>query len=278
MGRRWERYFAWMDGASVSICLQTGRTRWELLKELEQGRSVTRRNEGVKHGIDSKEFRQEGGLAFGCAEAFVFGVGFSELLFLGLASLVIFLLIRRYRQGKRVRLPTQQRVVPVYHVVPPSPPSPAGSAAISGNGADVFLSYVEEDVAVAVGIAAELERQGFQVWYYQRDALPGVSYLAQCYRAIEACGAVVLLCSVRSVGSKQVSKELVQAHELDRPILPILLEMSHEAFLAQAPREWKQALGAAATMNYHASSPSEAHSRIGRGLEALGVCRTGRPG
>jgi hypothetical protein len=50
---------------------------------------------------------------------------------------------------------------------------------------DVFISHVEEDYPVAEEIARGLEAEGYTVWYYERDSLPGPSYLDQVLEAIE---------------------------------------------------------------------------------------------
>jgi hypothetical protein len=58
--------------------------------------------------------------------------------------------------------------------------------------ADIFISHVEEDAQVALEIAQGLEAVGYTVWYYERDSVPGLSYLVQTGQAIEQSHAIDL--------------------------------------------------------------------------------------
>jgi hypothetical protein len=66
---------------------------------------------------------------------------------------------------------------------------------------DIFISHVEEDASLALEIAQALEDSGFLAWYYERDTVPGRSYLLQIGDAIDSCHAVILLISSHSLGS-----------------------------------------------------------------------------
>ena len=57
----------------------------------------------------------------------------------------------------------------------------------------IFISHVEEDAEIAREIADSLESAGYSTWYYERDTIPGASYLMQVTEAIDRCQAVVLL-------------------------------------------------------------------------------------
>ena len=70
-------------------------------------------------------------------------------------------------------------------------------------------------------IATGLETGGFTTWYYERDSVPGVSYLVQMGEAIDSASAVVLMVSRASLGSHQVTTEMVRAYEAKKAILPI---------------------------------------------------------
>jgi len=39
--------------------------------------------------------------------------------------------------------------------------------------AQIFISHVEEDQALAIAAANALEGKGYTTWYYERDSLPG---------------------------------------------------------------------------------------------------------
>jgi TIR domain len=50
--------------------------------------------------------------------------------------------------------------------------------------ADVFISHAEADASLAIDIAEAIERNGFSSWYYERDTVPGKSYILQVGEAI----------------------------------------------------------------------------------------------
>lgn len=95
---------------------------------------------------------------------------------------------------------------------------------------DVFISHVEEDSDVSLELALGLEKAGFTTWCYERDSIPGTSYLIQTGRAIEQCKAVILVISPHSLGSNQVTKEVVRAHETGKQFIPVLRDITHPEF------------------------------------------------
>lgn len=108
----------------------------------------------------------------------------------------------------------------------------------------IFISYVEEDGAVAHEIAAGLESQGYSSWYYERDCPAGADYFEETFKAISDCEAMIVLISPRSLPSDQVTREIVRAVEASKATLPLLLEISHDDFTRRRPG-WKQAMAAA---------------------------------
>jgi hypothetical protein len=137
-------------------------------------------------------------------------------------------------------------------------------------GTDVFISHVEEDGAVALELADALEAAGYSTWCYERDTIPGPSYLLQTSRAIESSRAVVVLISPDSLGSHQVTSEVVRAHEEVKPFIPLLIGISREEFSVRQP-EWREAIGSAATLELPAAGVGVVAPRIVEGLAALGV-------
>jgi hypothetical protein len=143
------------------------------------------------------------------------------------------------------------------------------------SGVDVFISHVEEDGAVALQLADALEVAGYSTWCYERDTIPGPSYLLQTSRAIEASRAVVVLISPDSLGSHQVTSEVVRAHEEVKPFIPLLIGISHAEFGARQP-EWREAVGSAATLDVPDRKVASVVPKIVDGLTALGI--TPHPG
>jgi hypothetical protein len=140
----------------------------------------------------------------------------------------------------------------------------------------VFVSHVEEDGDTALSLSSDLEAAGFQTWYYERDAVPGVSYLVQVGDAIDTAQAVVLLISTTSLGSHQVTTEVVRAHEASKPILPVLLDVSHVEFQSRQP-EWRAAVGAATSISVAPRGVAAVAQALVAGLLRLGVQRGAAP-
>jgi len=105
----------------------------------------------------------------------------------------------------------------------------------------IFISHAEEDFAIALEIATSLERANFTTWYYERDSVPGPSYLDQVSEAIEQCEAVVLLVSADSLKSHQVDGEVALAWDIRRNLLPIMHGITHKDL--EANRRWRIAVG-----------------------------------
>lgn len=92
---------------------------------------------------------------------------------------------------------------------------------------DLFISHVAADSDVALELALGLEQAGYSTWCFELDSLPAVSYLIQTGKAIEACKAIVLVISPRSLDSRQVTREVVRAHESGKAFVPVLHDMGH---------------------------------------------------
>jgi hypothetical protein len=143
-------------------------------------------------------------------------------------------------------------------------------------GIDVFISHVEEDETVALELADALDAAGYATWCYERDTIPGPSYLLQTSRAISESRTVVVLISPDSLGSHQVTSEVVRAHEEERPFIPLLIGISREEFGVRQP-EWREAIGSAATVELPPGGVQGVVPRIVEGLTALGI-RPHEPG
>ncbi len=111
----------------------------------------------------------------------------------------------------------------------------------------VFISYVEEDGDIARAIATGLERADYSTWYYERDSVAGANYLLQTGEAIDQAPVFLLLVSPDSIGSRQVTSEVIRAFECGKPFLPVLRNLTHAEFQQRQP-VWRQAVGAAASV------------------------------
>ena len=108
----------------------------------------------------------------------------------------------------------------------------------------VFISYVQEDGAVAYEIATGLETQGYSSWYYERDCPAGADYFEETHKAISDCEAMVIVISPRSLPSDQITREIVRAVESSKATFPLLLEVTHDDYAHRRPG-WHQAMAAA---------------------------------
>jgi hypothetical protein len=134
----------------------------------------------------------------------------------------------------------------------------------------VFFSYVEEDNSLVLEIAKALETAGFSTWYYERDSIPGLSYLLQSGEAIEQSQAVILVISPHSISSNQVTNEVIAAHEAGKHFIPILYGMKHAEFQRLQP-EWRRAIGSAVSIEVPSAGIAAILPRIIRGLIETGV-------
>ena len=112
-------------------------------------------------------------------------------------------------------------------------------------------------------------------WCYEIDSVPGLSYLLQTGQAIDESQAFLLLISARSVESRQVTQEVIRAHENGKLCIPVLRDISHAEFVSRQP-EWRVALGGATSIRILANNASDVIPRIVEGLAASGIRPTAR--
>jgi hypothetical protein len=100
---------------------------------------------------------------------------------------------------------------------------------------DAFISYVEKDATFAQALGRELRSLGHSTWSYEEDGIAGVSYLSQVHAAIAACRVFVLVASKRSIRAHQVIREVEQAHEREKVIIPVRVGITHGEFASASP-------------------------------------------
>lgn len=133
----------------------------------------------------------------------------------------------------------------------------------------IFLSYAEEDSDLARDVAGRLEQAGHACWYYQRDTVAGRSYLAQVAEAIRSAHVFVLIASPASLGSYQVTKEVEQAHQRNRPIIPVLRDVT-ERDIEQSQPSWFAALATMTWIDGAAIHGARVADEIVRSVRTLG--------
>jgi formylglycine-generating enzyme required for sulfatase activity len=112
---------------------------------------------------------------------------------------------------------------------------------------DAFISYVADDSKLSEKIAAILEKANYTSWRYENNSVPGVSYLTQTREAINNSKVFIVLISSHSLTSKQVGIEIIHAHESNKSIIPILIDLEFSLIARRQP-DWKQAMGASVAL------------------------------
>lgn len=90
--------------------------------------------------------------------------------------------------------------------------------------ANVFISYSSEDRDRVLPIADMLNVAGYSVWVDKQVLKPGVNWLDELGKALDACQVLMLMITEHSLESKFVQKELNFAINNNKAILPIKLE------------------------------------------------------
>jgi hypothetical protein len=135
---------------------------------------------------------------------------------------------------------------------------------------DIFISHVEEDADLALRLALGLEGAGYATWCYEVDALPGAFYIEQVAKAIEKCQVILLIVSPHSLGSHQVTNEVIRAYEDGKYFVPVLRDVTDVEFKRRQP-VWRQCLGAATSVKIPTQGVEALMPDIADGIKSLGV-------
>ncbi len=89
---------------------------------------------------------------------------------------------------------------------------------------EVFISYKSEEFDLALWVKNNLEQNGISCWMAPMSISGGASYAVEIPEAIKNCKAFVLILSELVQQSKWVPRELDQAINSDKLILPFMIE------------------------------------------------------
>ena len=134
----------------------------------------------------------------------------------------------------------------------------------------IFISHTEKDSKIALQIAKGLEEAGYATWYYERDSLPGVSYLIQDSIAIMESQAVILIISPVAMNSDQITKDFVRAHEAGKPFIPVMCGITYAEFQRSRP-EWRELMGTTTSISILSEGTVAVLPNIIAGLAELGL-------
>jgi hypothetical protein len=127
---------------------------------------------------------------------------------------------------------------------------------------DAFISYANQDTAVADALCASLEQRGLSCWIAPRDVMPGALYADSIVRAINGAKVLILVLSGHSVASSHVGKEIERASSKSRPIIALRIDAapltpSLEYFLSES--QWVDA---------SLSGIEAAHAKLAEAIQA----------
>jgi TIR domain len=128
----------------------------------------------------------------------------------------------------------------------------------------VLISHASSDGPRAAQLGERLEAAAVPVWLDRRSIAGGASWDVEIVRGIKACAAVAVLVSPEAVGSRNVQQELRLALQYDKPLLPLLLE------LTEYPEEVEYALAGRQRIELLDHPEAEWLPRV---LQALGRLR-----
>jgi hypothetical protein len=89
---------------------------------------------------------------------------------------------------------------------------------------DAFISYSNQDKAIADAACTILESSGIRCWIAPRDVPPGSRWAAAIIDAIEKCKVMVLIFSSQANISNQIHREVERAVSKGIAILPLRIE------------------------------------------------------
>ncbi len=92
------------------------------------------------------------------------------------------------------------------------------------NAHDIFISYKAEDYKAASRVRSELERNGLSCWMAPESIAGGSSYAKEIPQAIRQCRVLTVVLSRKTMSSIWVPKELDQALNQGKKIMPFMLE------------------------------------------------------
>lgn len=88
----------------------------------------------------------------------------------------------------------------------------------------IFISYSSKDTEFTNRLVADLEQADHSVWQDQSTLRGGQDWLAEIDRAIHNCAIVILVLSPNAIESQWVQREIAQALNLQKPVIPVLIK------------------------------------------------------
>lgn len=112
----------------------------------------------------------------------------------------------------------------------------------------IFISYSRKDIDFARYLRATYEHIGFTVWMDEKRLSTGMNWSDELQKAIDNCGAFVVIMSPDSHDSKFVQSEILHAIDRKKPIFPVLF-IGEPFFLLKAYQYEDMRAGLGATVS-----------------------------
>jgi serine/threonine protein kinase len=133
-----------------------------------------------------------------------------------------------------------------------------------------YVCHASEDSIFARQLATKLREYGYSSWYYQRDAIPGISLFSQTDDAIRHSAICIILISRAGIESMDLAREIQQAHRVGTALVPVLVDLSLQEFEALQPI-WRTILGPIAKIEAERNSVDTLSERIHAAAKAIGI-------
>src|SRR5215510_11421025 len=131
----------------------------------------------------------------------------------------------------------------------------------------IFISYSRKDSDFVRGLAGDLEKAGYDVWWDVSDLRGGDDWLRVIPTAIESSDYAIVVLSPNAVISEWVEKEYTQALALRKKIIPIMLARSSVPF----------ALNTINYINFSSGDYADNFTKLLTALGYTGDVSAGRP-
>jgi hypothetical protein len=132
--------------------------------------------------------------------------------------------------------------------------------------ANVFISHAGEDSLVAFRLSEGMALHGYSSWLFERDTIPGPSYVVQYEAAVSDADVFLFLISRNVFDSHDIDRELDAARRMSRRILPVLVDLSFAEFVSRRP-DWGLIVGESASVELRHGECAEVVERLKQSLE-----------
>jgi hypothetical protein len=136
--------------------------------------------------------------------------------------------------------------------------------------ANVFISHAGEDSLIAFQLSEGLAQHGFTSWLFERDTIPGPSYVVQYKVAVSSSDVFLFLISRHVFDSDDIGQELAVAAINHRPIVPVLLDLAFEEFDERRP-DWSYIIGQCASVELRHGECASVVERLKQSLDFWGI-------